>query len=66
MFLNTREMIKNVIYQLKLTVSQITCHAAKRLQQNGFSHNLALHHRKRYPHVIHLLRFQPEFASACG
>src|SRR6266702_71461 len=32
-----------VIYQLKNTVAQITCHAAKRVQRIGFSHNLAWH-----------------------
>jgi len=30
-----------VIYQLKNTVSQITCHAATRVQRIGFSHKLA-------------------------
>src|SRR5438067_11684092 len=32
-----------VIYQLETTVFQITCHAAKRVQRIGFSHNLAWH-----------------------
>jgi len=30
------EMSQSVIYQVKFTASQKTCHAAKRFQRNGF------------------------------